>query len=148
MQIQRLAIVLTILATTAISISCAASQNADEGESSSASTYDELVAALRDNGAAVNSLDPITQPFFEPEGQVISVDGTQVQVFEYASEEEASSAAATISSDGGSIGTTMVSWIEAPHFFRSGRLIVLYVGDKDAIVETLNVVLGPQIAGR
>jgi len=78
---------------------------------------------------------------------VISVDGSEVQVFEYPSEEEALLAAGTISSDGGSIGTTMVSWIEAPHFFRSGSLIVLYVGEEDLVVETLKVVLGPQIAG-
>jgi hypothetical protein len=41
----------------------------------------------------------------------------------------------------------MVSWIEAPHFFRSDSLIVLYVGEEDAVVEALKVVLGPQIAG-
>ncbi len=78
---------------------------------------------------------------------MISVDGSEVQVFEYPNEEDALLAAGTIASDGSSFGTTMVSWIEAPHFFRSGSLIVLYVGEEDAIVEALNAVLGPQIAG-
>ncbi len=148
MQTQRLALALLLLATAAIVVSCAAPQDADEVETRSVSTYNELVAALRDNGSAVDSLDPISQPFFGPEGQVISVDGYEVQVFEYSNEEDAASAAGTISSDGGSIGTTMVSWIEAPHFFRSGSLIALYVGEEASVIETLQVVLGPQIAGR
>ena len=147
MQMQRLALSGSLLATAAILISCAGPQDAGESDSRSASTYDEFVAALRDNGSAVESLDPISQPFFEPEGRVISVDGSEVQVFEYPNEEDALLAAGTISSDGGSIGTTMVSWIEAPHFFRSGSLIVLYVGEEDVVVEALKAVLGPQIAG-
>lgn len=148
MQTQRLTLALALLATAAIAISCAAPQDADEVESRSVNTYDELVAALRDNGSEVEFLDPISQPFFVPEGQVISVDGNEVQVFEYTNEEDASSAAGTISSEGGSIGTTSVLWVEAPHFFRSGSLIVLYVGEEDSVIETLQVVLGPQIAGR
>ena len=147
MQMQRLAFSVSLLATAAILISCAGSQDAGESDSRSVSTYDELVAALRDNGSAVESLDPISQPFFVPEGRVISVDGSEVQVFEYPNEEDALLAAGTISSDGGSIGTTMVSWIEAPHFFRSGSLIVLYVGEEDVVVDALKAVLGPQIAG-
>ena len=145
---QRLALSVTLLASAAILVSCAASQDDGESETASVVTYDELVAALRDNGSAVESLDPISQPFFVPEGRVISVDGSEVQVFEYPNEEDSRLAAGTISSDGGSIGTSMVSWVEAPHFFRTGNLIVLYVGEEDAIIEALEVVLGPQIAGR
>jgi len=148
MQTRSLVRAVSLIAVAAISISCAGPRDSGESEASSVGTYEELVAALRDNGSAVESLDPISQPFFLPEGQVISVDGHQVQVFEYSSEEDASSAAETISSDGGSIGTTMVSWVEAPHFFRSGSLNVLYVGEDDAAVEDLQAVLGPQIAGR
>ena len=148
MHAKRSALLVALLASAAITISCAPSQDAGETETSSVSTYDELVDALLDNGAAVESLKPISQPFFEPEGQVIIVDGYEVQVFEYTNEDDAISAAGTISADGSSIGTTMVSWIEAPHFFRSGSLIVLYVGEEDAILEELQGVLGSQIAGR
>ena len=145
---QRLSLSVALTVTVAILVSCTAPQEADESGTRSVSTYDELVAALRDMGSAVESLNPISQPFFVPEGRVIRVDGSEVQVFEYPSEDDALSAAGTISSDGGSIGTSMVSWIEAPHFFRSGSLIVLYVGEKDPVVEALQVVLGLQIAGR
>ena len=148
MQMQRLSLSVTLIVTAAILVSCTAPQDANESGTRSVSTYDELVAALRDSGSAVESLNPISQPFFVPEGRVISVDGSEVQVFEYPSEDDALSAAETISSDGGSIGTSMVSWIDAPHFFRSESLIVLYVGEEDSVVDALQVVLGPQIAGR
>lgn len=146
MQIHRLALSVTLLTTAAILVACATSQ--DAGETGSVGTYDELVAALRDNGSAVESLEPISQPFFEPEGRVIRVDGSEVQVFEYPNEEDAQLAAGTISSDGSSVGTTMISWVEAPHFFKSGSLIALYVGEEDAVVKALEAVLGPQLAGR
>jgi len=42
----------------------------------------------------------------------------------------------------------MVSWVEPPHFFKSGNLIVLYVGEESSILEALHEILGPQIAGR
>jgi len=148
MQTRSLIRAVSLIAVAAASISCGGPRDAGELETGSVGTYEELVAALRDNGSAVDSLDPISQPFFLPEGQVISVDGHQVQVFQYSNEEDASYVAETISSDGGSIGTTMVSWVEAPHFFRSGSLIVLYVGEDDAVVDDLQAVLGPQIAGR
>jgi hypothetical protein len=148
MQINRVALSVTLLTTAAILVACATSQDAGESDTRSVGTYDELVAALRDNGSAVESLDPISQPFFEPEGRVIRVDGSEVQVFEYPNEEDAQLAAGTISSDGSSVGTTMISWVEAPHFFRSGSLIALYVGEEDAVVEALEAVLGPQLAGR
>jgi len=148
MKTHKLALALLLLALVATSISCAASQSTDEVETSPVRTLDELITALHNNGATVESLDTISQPFFAPEGQVISVNGFQVQVFEYPNEEDTSSAAGTISSDGSSVGTTMVSWVEPPHFFKSGNLIVLYVGEESSILEALHEILGPQIAGR
>ena len=148
MQTQRFVLSLMLVAGAALSMSCAASQDSGEAEPKLVATYDELVAALRDNGSAVESSELISQPFFEPRGQVIKVDGYDVQVFVYTSEEDASSVAKTIGSDGSSVGTTMISWVEAPHFFKSGNLIVLYVREVDDVVEALQAVLGSQIAGR
>ena len=96
----------------------------------------------------MNSVAPISQPFFVPDGQVISVDGHEVQVFEFCIEEDAQLAAGTISPDGSAIGTSMISWVKAPHFYNSGKLIVLYVGEEDAVLDVLEVVLGPKFAGR
>jgi hypothetical protein len=36
--------------------------------------------------------------------------------------------ASQVSSDGGSIGISMATWIDAPHFYQAGRIKVIYVG--------------------
>jgi len=54
--------------------------------------------------------------------------------------------AALISPDGQPNPRAQVGWISAPHFYRQGRLIVLYVGCTGEIIETLNGLMGPAIA--
>ena len=38
-------------------------------------------------------------------------------------------------------------WMATPHFFKSGKLIVLYLGDDVAVMTLLTGLLGPQFAG-
>ena len=60
--------------------------------------------------------------------------------------------AALISPDGYSIRTATkgaeVGWIAPPHFYKAGKLIVLYVGESEVVTVVLERVLGPQFAGR
>jgi hypothetical protein len=90
--------------------------------------YVSLVDHLRGVGATVVHTGSVTQPFFAVSGQVITVNGEQVQIYEYADEETANADAARISVDGGTIGNTIVDWSAPPHFYKKGQLIVLYVG--------------------
>jgi hypothetical protein len=107
-----------------------------------------LVATLQAAGATVEVGDPITQVFFGPEGNILKVNGADVQVFEYESAEAMENEAAQVAPDGGSIGTSMVTWMDTPHFYKAGRIIVLYVGSDETILGLLEKVLGPQFAGR
>jgi len=115
---------------------------------SSIAGFDDLVAALEAAGAQVESAGEIEQAFLSAPGQIIKLNGTDVQVFEYATPEVAEAEAGTISPDGTSTNTTMITWVDAPHFYRSGRLIVLYVGSDEEIISLLEGVLGPQFAGQ
>lgn len=108
----------------------------------------ELVDALRATGATVEPSESVTQAFFTPEGNIIKVDGADVQVFEYESVEAMENEASQVAPDGGSIGTTMVTWVDTPHFYKAGRLIVLYIGSDEAVTDLLEQVLGTQFAGR
>ena len=56
--------------------------------------------------------------------------------------------ASQVAPDGGSIGTSMVSWMDAPHFYKTGRIIALYVGSDQTILDLLEKVMGPQFAGQ
>lgn len=107
-----------------------------------------LVENLRAAGANVELGDPVEQAFFTVTGQIIKVNGADVQVFEYESAQAMEADAAQVSADGGSIGMSMVAWVEAPHFFKAGRVLVLYVGEDAAVLDLLKGALGGQFAGR
>ena len=70
-----------------------------------------------------------------------------MQVFEYGSAAEAQEEAARVSPDGSSVGTTIITWVSTPHFYRSGKIIVVYVGSSRELLSLLESVLGPQFAG-
>ncbi|MFQ5969191.1 MAG: hypothetical protein ACE5J2_01665 [Nitrososphaerales archaeon] len=110
--------------------------------------YSSLIDNLHSTGAIVEPSGEVSQPFFSVKGQVIKVNGDDVQVFEYADSTAADSEAGLVSPDSSSIGTSMVHWVATPHFYKSEKLIVLYVGDNMAVIDALEAVLGPQFAGR
>jgi hypothetical protein len=109
------------------------------------------VDKLRASGATVEHPalpQVVVQDFFSVTGQVFKVNGEEVQVFEYESKSEAEAEAALVSPDGSSIGTSMPFWIAPPHFYKAGRIIVLYVGVNPKVTEALETVLGVQFAGQ
>ena len=107
-----------------------------------------LISALQTSGATMETGDSITQPFFTAEGHTVKVNGADLQIFEYENAEAMEKEASQVAPDGGSIGTSMVNWMDTPHFYKGGRIIVLYVGSDGALLELLNKVLGPQFAGQ
>ena len=96
-----------------------------------------LMNDLQSAGMDVEMGEAVEQPFFAVNGRIIKVNTTDVQVFEYQSAEAMETEAAQISADGGSVGTSMISWMATPHFFKSGSVLVLYVGDDITILEAL-----------
>ncbi len=110
--------------------------------------YISLVDVLRAEGATVEPAGDVEQVFFPVKGQIITVNGHEVQVFEFPDAKGPAAVVPTINASGDAIGTTMVTWVEPPHFYSAGRIIVLYVGSDAAILEALEAVVGPQFAGR
>lgn len=106
-----------------------------------------LVDTLRAQGLTVEPTGPVSQPFFPIPGQTLKVNGQDIQVFEFENPSSTKSQAKDISPDGMSIGNTVVQWIDPPHFFLSGKILVLYLGTDPEFLKTLETVLGKQIAG-
>ncbi len=84
------------------------------------------------------------------------MNGERVETFEFASAEEADAAAEGVSASGTSIVTTMadgtqrasmVDWVTPPHFYKAGKLIVLYVACDVDVINLLQETMGPQFAG-
>lgn len=83
--------------------------------------------------------------------QIIITDKAYFTVYEFNSEEEAKLNASYISSSGSSIKTPKMSryinWANHPHFYQSGKLIVLYVGRDVKVLYDLRIIMGRQTAG-
>lgn len=106
-----------------------------------------LVAALEAAGATVVTGDSISQDFFTVEGSTIKVNGADIQVFEYGDTQALEKDASQVAPDGGSVGTSIMMWMDTPHFYKAGRILVLYVGSDQTTLSLLEKVLGPQFAG-
>ena len=95
--------------------------------------------------------------YFAPQGQVLTVNGEDIQAFEFASAEEADAAAGGVSATGSSISrvdsetgmgvASSILWYVPPHFYKAGKLIVLYVGCDNDVIDALQETMGPQFAG-
>lgn len=107
-----------------------------------------LIAALNAADAVRDVGDPVMQEYFSVGGASVKVRESDILVFEYDSTEAMEADASLVASDGGSIGTSMVTWVAAPHFFKASRIIVLYVGDDAETLTQLQSLLGTQFAGR
>jgi len=123
-------------------------QNKQTKKTATVKDLNDLIQTLRANGASVERNDEITQPFFSVKGKTITVNGEKVQVFEYANGKAAEKDARRVDRTGSSTGNSMVSWVGPPHFFKRGKLIVLYVGEKADILQALESALGSQFAGK
>ena len=125
----------------------AASASNTSPEPSAVEDRASLVSALEAAGADVETGDSISQPFLAVEGSLIKVNGADVQVFEYDSTEAMELDSSQIAPDGSSNATTMITWMDTPHFYKSGRIIALYVGSDESILSLLESALGAQFAG-
>ncbi|MGI8811219.1 MAG: hypothetical protein ACR2IH_01665 [Pyrinomonadaceae bacterium] len=112
------------------------------------SQLDGLIRKLRAAGATVTKGSKVSQPFFTAAGRLLYVNGVEVQVFEYKATQKANADAGRVSPQGSPVSTSMVTWVAPPHFFKSGRLIVLYVGNEPRVLKALKASVGEQFAGK
>ncbi|HYN87782.1 MAG TPA: hypothetical protein VER55_04605 [Ardenticatenaceae bacterium] len=128
-------------------VAAPATQPDAESEGGTVEDLAGLVSALEGQGANVEEGETVEQSFFPVSGRIVRVNGQDVQVFEFEDVDAAQAAAATVDRTGSSIGTSMVGWVDTPHFYHQGRLIVLYIGSDAAVLEALEAALGAQFAG-
>lgn len=114
-----------------------------------ATDYSSLVNAIKSRGVLVEHIDEIASESssFSVPIHVISVGGVDVQIYEFASESDAKTASLTVSEDGTEIGLSIIRWMDEPHFYTNGKLIVQYIGHNPEIMNLLESFLGKQFAG-
>jgi hypothetical protein len=106
------------------------------------------MVALRGAGVTVEEAGAVSQPFFSGDGQVVRVNGEDVQLFEVSDSATAEAlAAATVSPCGSSVRATTVTWLAPSHFYRLDRLTVIHLGSDPANAAALAQLSGPQLQG-
>ena len=118
--------------------------------------YSTLLLYLRASGASLVEEGEVSWSFFyDVEGRRVKVNGSSIDVYEYATAKGMESEASCVSPDGFGITKErgdmwvhrQVSWINPPHFYKAGRIIVMYIGDNSSIISLLENALGKQFAG-
>jgi hypothetical protein len=113
---------------------------------------------LRAAGAEVSvqvTPDQRASPLVSGAPHELLINGSAVSVYDYTFTAQADLDARGISADGTQLTSGIgparraiaVDWIAPPHWFKRGRVIVLYVGSDSVLLHSLRVALGPQFAG-
>ncbi len=111
-----------------------------------------FVDGLRGRDFMVEIEGNVQQRFLKADGTVLRISGgtltkaAELQSFHYANDRDAETDARRIRPDGQPEGMD-ISWIAPPHWFLSGRVLVIYVGTDAAALDLLSELLGPQFAG-
>ncbi len=113
----------------------------------SGSAVATLLASLQTAGLAAAEGGDVSQSFFSVPGKVLLLGSDELQVYEYASPEAAAADVQSVSADGKTVGAAVLDWISTPHFFSTGNVVLIYVGEDSTILQTLQSMFGTQFAG-
>ena len=108
-------------------------------------SLDDVRADLAREGAVVRTIGTTIGLPFSVGANRVEVDGREIRVFEYrdvASRERDSS---SITMGGYRVHGSPVEWSAEPHFWADGRVLVLYVGEDEALIGLVTRVVGPPL---
>ncbi|MCV0392735.1 MAG: hypothetical protein K5790_05500 [Nitrosopumilus sp.] len=109
--------------------------------------YQTLVSAIKSRGLLVKQVDEIIDSPFLVSTKVLSVSDIDLQVYEFGSASEVQKAIEMVSLDGTEIGLSIIRWMDVPHFYSQGKIIVQYIGHDPEMINLLDSLLGNQFAG-
>jgi len=119
--------------------------------------YSRLLSSLRYYGASsIEEYERIGWRYFrDTRGRRVEVNGSSMEVYEFNNETAMEEESSRISPDGWSMRTGYggissmrnFNWEDTPHFYKGGRVIVIYVGDNWRTINLLVKALGEQFAG-
>ena len=112
-------------------------------------TIEQLVNALRAKGLEVSvrgETSPQRNGYFSVPSRDVMAGEALLKAFEYGTASKADADAALVNHEGQPNPRAAIDWISGPHFFKQGRLIVLYVGCAEQVLTTLADLMGPLMA--
>lgn len=110
-------------------------------------TSNDLVGALRSAGAQVQEASSAEAPVLEVSARAITVDGEQILVYEYASEQDRRAVSDSISlGNPTTVGGRILDWPTTPRAWATGQLVIAYLGRNGGTILLLNSLLGDPLA--
>jgi hypothetical protein len=79
--------------------------------------------------------------------RVVSLDGAEVWAMQYPTTASFRRIRSSVSPHGDEVGSAIINWGDAPRYYGSGRLLVMYFGDRQRTLEALELLLRPSFAG-
>lgn len=105
--------------------------------------------SLKDKGYTVikPEIEEGTTPhtFFSVYPTYYEADGNRLAIYEYKNVKKAKNDSEIISKDGFTIGNAIVEWVDHPHFYHKGNIIVSYIGSDAELQNDLSEILGKSI---
>lgn len=114
--------------------------------------YEQLILNLEDVGFSV-VVEDVGEDILQGQRKWLTInDEENISVYLYENSQKMEEDASYIN-EGGSSYTNggknvEISWVSYPHFYKKGNIIVLYVGENQEIINTLEVIIGLQFAGK
>ena len=106
-----------------------------------------LIADLSDAGADAEVSDSFDGEPLAAVQTIVCVNGQDVRVFVFGTEQERMAASAGIDpTDPSHVGTSIVEWDGSPKFWQRDRIIVLYLGRDEATIDLLTELMGDPFA--
>lgn len=114
--------------------------------------YEQLILNLEDVGFSVIEED-VGEDILQGQRKWLTInDEENISVYLYENSQKMEEDASYINEGGTSYTNdgknVEISWVSYPHFYKKGNIIVLYVGENQEIINTLEVIIGLQFAGK
>lgn len=119
-------------------------------------TINQFVNVIQSKGYNLK-VEDAEKEFLPVERKVIDIKKEQIYVYMYKTSEKMEkdalnitsngSSYKSVSSDGATSNIIAGNWKSAPHFYKKGSIIVLYVGENEEIISDLNDIFIEQFAG-
>ncbi len=121
--------------------------------SSVESGYDAARLALEANGSVVVNTGEEPSGTFNTPLTKLLVNGESVELYEFASSSDASTAAARVSDDGTLVSdadggpAVAIDFLNPPHYYQQDEVIIVYTGGDAEVIELLRETFGEEFAG-
>lgn len=111
------------------------------------SNTDDLISSLKKMGYKVSTFKQGKNKFLSGDLTVVKINGNEIDIYEYKSNQEMEREAEKYIRSSDSAVNTMNDYISDPHFYKIGKIIVSYIGDKKEITKKLEKIIGEQFSG-